>query len=316
MISLSFLYLLLGLLLLWIALLSLCDRTLPNRFAAGAFWGCYALVFLVGDFLPHMLVGIIVVILALLAGSGALKASAQKALAPELLTQSMQRLGRWIFLPPLLIPLLTVFGVLVLSEIKGADWALLDAKNLTLVSLGLACVLSLPVVCGLTREKPVQAGLEAKRLMEAMGWAVLLPQLLATLGLLFNEAGVGTAVAALSETYLAVDERMVAVCAYSIGMALFTIIMGNAFAAFPVITAGIGIPLLVMQHGANPAVMAAIGMFSGYCGTLMTPMAANFNIVPAALLELKDPHLVIKAQFPTALLLLVANIVLLYFLAF
>ncbi len=316
MISLNFLYLLLGLLLLWIALLSLFDRTLPNRFAAAAFWGCYALVFLIGDYLPHSLVGLMVVLMALLAGSGALKASVHTALSPKRLQHSLQRLGNWVFLPPLLIPLLTVFGVLVLGEIKGDSWALLDPKNLTLVSLGLACLISLPVVCVLTREKPQQAGIEAKRLMEAMGWAVLLPQLLATLGLLFNEAGVGTAVAALSETYLAVNERWVAVAAYCIGMALFTVIMGNAFAAFPVITAGIGIPLLVMQQGANPAVMAAIGMFSGYCGTLMTPMAANFNIVPAALLELKDPHLVIKMQLPTALSLLAANIVLLYLLAF
>ena len=49
--------------------------------------------------------------------------------------------------------------------------------------------------------------------------------------------------------------------------------------------------------------MAAIGMFSGYCGTLMTPMAANFNIVPAALLELPDKNAVIKVQVPTALTL-------------
>ena len=34
--------------------------------------------------------------------------------------------------------------------------------------------------------------------------------------------------------------------------------------------------------------IGAIGMLAGFCGTLMTPMAANFNIVPAALLELKD----------------------------
>jgi uncharacterized membrane protein len=46
----------------------------------------------------------------------------------------------------------------------------------------------------------------------------------------------------------------------------------------------------------------------------MTPMAANFNIVPAALLELPDKNAVIKAQLPTALPLLLANIVLLYFL--
>lgn len=316
MISLSFLYVLLGLLLLWVAVLSVLDRTLPNRFAAGAFWGCYALVFLIGDYLPHSTVGVMVVLMALLAGSGVLKASAQQALSPERLNSSLQRLGRWIFLPPLLIPLLTVFGVLVLAEIKIADRSLLDPKNLTLVSLGLACLISLPVVCGLTKERPRQAGIEAKRLMEAMGWAVLLPQLLATLGLLFNEAGVGSAVAALSQTYLAVDDRWIAVIAYCAGMALFTVIMGNAFAAFPVITAGIGIPLLVLQHGANPAVMAAIGMFSGYCGTLLTPMAANFNIVPAALLELKDPNLVIKMQWPTATMLLTANIVLLYILAF
>jgi uncharacterized membrane protein len=62
--------------------------------------------------------------------------------------------------------------------------------------------------------------------------------------------------------------------------------------------------------------MAAIGMFSAYCGTLMTPMAANFNIVPAALLELHDKNAVIKAQLPTALPLLLVNIVLLYFLMY
>lgn len=62
--------------------------------------------------------------------------------------------------------------------------------------------------------------------------------------------------------------------------------------------------------------MVAIGMFSGYCGTLMTPMAANFNVVPAALLELPDKNGVIKAQIPTALALLATNIVLLNLLMF
>jgi uncharacterized membrane protein len=39
----------------------------------------------------------------------------------------------------------------------------------------------------------------------------------------------------------------------------------------------------------------------------MTPMAANFNIVPAALLELPDRNGVIKVQIPSAVLLLAAN---------
>lgn len=81
---------------------------------------------------------------------------------------------------------------------------------------------------------------------------------------------------------------------YVLGMALFTMVMGNGFAAFPVMTGGVGVPILVGVFHGNPATMAAIGMFSGYCGTLMTPIAANFNIVPAALLELPDKNAVIQ----------------------
>jgi uncharacterized membrane protein len=110
------------------------------------------------------------------------------------------------------------------------------------------------------------------------------------------------------------DYRLIAVMVYVLGMALFTVIMGNGFAAFPVMTGGVGVPVLVGIYDANPAVMAAIGMFSGYCGTLMTPMAANFNIVPVALLEIPDKYAVIKAQMPTALMMLLVNIVLLYLL--
>jgi len=62
--------------------------------------------------------------------------------------------------------------------------------------------------------------------------------------------------------------------------------------------------------------MGSIGMLSGFCGTLVTPMAANFNIVPAALLELPDRNAVIKAQIPTAIPLLIANTLLMYFLVF
>jgi uncharacterized membrane protein len=99
-------------------------------------------------------------------------------------------------------------------------------------------------------------------------------------------------------------------------MALLTMAMGNAFAAFPVIAGGIGMPFLVSVHGADPAPLAAIGMLSGYCGTLMTPMAANFNLVPVALLDLADRNAVIRAQIPTAIPLLAGNLILLGLLCF
>ncbi|SUB17851.1 Protein of uncharacterised function (DUF979) [Pantoea agglomerans] len=215
---------------------------------------------------------------------------------------------------------MTVVGVLAFNHIPGLQDAVFGPGNhatlVTLFSMMVGCVIGWLVALKLTHEKPVQSMQETRRLLDSIGWAFILPQILATLGLLFTSAGVGSAISHLTETWLAVDNRFVAVTVYAVGMALLTMIMGNAFAAFPIITAGVGIPILVLQHGGNPAVMAAIGMFSGYCGTLMTPMAANFNIVPAALLELPDRNAVIKAQIPTGVLLLIVNIFLLYFLMF
>ena len=112
------------------------------------------------------------------------------------------------------------------------------------------------------------------------------------------------------------DSRAAAVAAYCIGMAGFTMITGNAFAAFPVMTAGVALPFLIGKFGGDPAAICAIGMLSGFCGTLMTPLAANFNVVPVRLLNLDDRYGVIRAQAPTAIPLLIVNMVLMYVLAF
>jgi uncharacterized membrane protein len=140
--------------------------------------------------------------------------------------------------------------------------------------------------------------------------------MLASLGAVFALAGVGAVVGDLITTVIPDGSRLGAVIAYGLGMVLFTMVMGNAFAAFPVMAAAIGLPLLIRQYHGDPAIVAAIGMLAGFCGTLMTPMAANFNIVPAALLDLKDRNAVVKAQVPTALPLLAVNIALIWFLAF
>jgi len=41
----------------------------------------------------------------------------------------------------------------------------------------------------------------------------------------------------------------------------------------------------------------------------MTPMAANFNIVPASILEIKDKNRIIKTQLPMGLTMLVIHII-------
>ena len=146
--------------------------------------------------------------------------------------------------------------------------------------------------------------------------ALTLPQMLAMLGGVFVAAHTGTSVQKVVTLFVNPDNRFMLVVIYCVGMALFTMVMGNAFAAFPVMTAGIALPFLIQGQHADPAPLVTIGMLAGYCGTLMTPMAANYNIVPAALLELKNKYQVIKVQTPTAIPLLIANILLMYFIVF
>ena len=312
--SLGLLYVLVGLLLGTVALLTLLDRDHPRRFTSALFWGLYAFIYLAGDVIPAAAAGAVMIAMALLAGCGLVRQGRHGTLDEATRRASAARLGNKLFLPALVIPIVTVLGATVLKEVRIGDWLLFDQSHLTLASLGLGSLLAIGAACWLTKASPVQGVREARRLVDAMSWAVTLPHMLAVLGLLFTEAGVGKAVAQVSTSWFDVDSRFAAVALYCIAMAVFTIIMGNGFAAFPVIAGGIGIPVLVKVYGADPAIMAAIGMFSAYCGTLMTPMAANFNIVPAALLELPDKNAVIKAQIPTALPLLGANILLLYFL--
>ncbi|MBA5636440.1 DUF979 domain-containing protein [Duganella sp. LX20W] len=315
-ITLDFFYLVVGAMLLLIALMTLRDRHHPRRHAAALFWGLYALVYLAGERLPPQVVGLAMVVMALLAGFGGVLPGRHGERPAAERAASARRLGHRLLLPALLIPAVTIAGATLLKQAQVGGQPLLEAKNLTLVCLGCGALLAVAAACWLTRATPAQALREARRLVDSMGWAVVLPHMLAVLGLLFVQAGVGKAVAHVVTQWIALDTRLAAVAVYCVGMALFTIVMGNGFAAFPVMTGGVGIPVLVEVYHADPAVMAAIGMFSAYCGTLMTPMAANFNIVPAALLELDDKHGVIKAQWPTALPLLAVNIGLLYFLMY
>lgn len=311
---LDYFYLLMGAVLALVALLALRDPHNPRRHSSALFWGLYALVYLAGERLPPAVVGVIMLTMALIAGFGGVSLGRHDERTRVQRRVTARRLGHWLLAPALVIPAVTIAGATLLKQARIGGLLLLDPHNVALVSLGCASLLATALACRLTRATPMQALREARRLIDSMGWALVLPHMLAVLGLLFAEAGVGKAVAQLISSYVSLDTRLLAVLAYCVGMALFTIVVGNGFAAFPVIAGGIGVPVLVGVYHADPAVMAAIGMFSAYCGTLMTPMAANFNIVPAALLELSDRHGVIRAQLPTALPLLAANVALLYFL--
>jgi uncharacterized membrane protein len=297
-----------------------------QRRANAAFWAILACPFVFGEAIlranagdvqwPAQAMGIGVIALGLLAARGGHRAAKDTAEAVRGRIVQAQRLGNRLFVPALAIPLLTLVLVLTANYLRWGETTLIDSAQLTLVSLGVACVVALAVALHTTGSGLRPALHEGSRLLDSLGWAALLPMLLATLGSVFAATGVGDAIAALVGVVIPVDNRLACLVAFALGMVSFTVVMGNAFAAFPVMMAGIGLPLLVLRHDADPAVLGAIGMLTGYCGTLLTPMAANFNIVPAVLLELPDQYGVIRAQVPTALALLVVNFLLMWVLVF
>ena len=149
---------------------------------------------------------------------------------------------------------------------------------------------------------------DSERLLSAMGPLCMLPMLLASLGAIFDAAGVGDVIARIVGGVIPEGNRTVGIIVFALGMMLFTMIMGNAFAAITVMTVGIGAPF-VLSLGADPTVVGILALTCGYCGTLLTPMAANFNIVPVAMLEMKDRMGVIKNQVLPAFVMIVVQII-------
>jgi uncharacterized membrane protein len=316
MINLHWLYVLAGAIFAFFAFSSARDGMNPKRWGNTAFWGLLACSFWFGDFLGDIGNGVLVLALVAIAGMHLLGRSSTKSTTNDEREGYSRRFANKLFLPALIIPFTAFAGTLAFNYTPLKSSGLIDPKSVTLVLLGMGVIIALIVCYAWLRPSVMAAVDEGGRLADSIGWALVLPQMLAALGVIFATAGVGTTVGSIAGSILPNGSVFLAVLLYALGMVVFTMIMGNAFAAFPVMAAAIGVPLLIHQDGGKSAVIGAVGMLCGFCGTLMTPMAANFNIVPAALLELKNQYGVIKAQVATALPLLAVNILILYFGAF
>lgn len=296
-------YVVAGFVSLSAAFLAFKDENHPARIGTALFWAILSFLFLFGRYIPAFAAGCLVLVLGLLTLTKQVKSGTFKTTAPEVRLERSEKLGNSVFVPALIIGL-TALVSSVLIKTSGS-----------LIGLGLGGIIGIITALLITKTKPSGVVSEGGRLLQQVGPTAILPQLLAALGALFAKAKVGEVIASGLGTVVPKGNLFLGVVVYCVGMALFTMIMGNAFAAFTVITAGIGIPFVISQ-GANPAVVAALALTAGYCGTLMTPMAANFNIVPAAILETKNKNRVIIQQAGVALIMLVVHIILMYTLGF
>lgn len=301
--TLEIFYFIIGIILLYYAYLTWKDKEHKQKTGTILFWIILAVLFMFGKWLPPVVSGILVVIIALDAGIGKIGKGSYFNTSKEFKEKQRKKFGN-----KLLIPILIISGVAILFAIVGWN---------PLIGLGLGSVIALVLNRLYIPKESFEHILDSGRsTSDAIGWALVLPPYLGALGALFNQAGVGQIIATWIEAIFPVQNLFWALFAYAFGMALFTIIMGNAFAAFAVITAGIGVPIVIQMHGADPATIAVLAMSAGYCGTLLTPMAANFNIVPGALLEMKDKYRVIKIQASISLALWITHLLVMYIVAF
>lgn len=284
-------------------------RALKNeksRIGTFLFWLILGVIFIFGKIIPFAFTG------GLLLVMGCLTVTHQVRIGKFEETTTVQReeanikIKSKIFIPAVLIGIMALLLSKVTIDGKGLDGA---------VMIGIACLTSLVAAIIICKPKVSETRENTSRLLMQVGASCLLPQLLGALGTVFTKAGVGEVISSMISSVVPSGNIVIGVILYCIGMVVFTMIMGNGFAAFSVITVGIGVPFVIMQGG-DPVIVGALGLTSGFCGTLLTPMAANFNIVPCAVLETKDKWTVIKTQAPMAIALIIVHIVLMLVLAF
>lgn len=286
----------------FVAYNTLIDKEHPTKLGTTLFWVILGTIFLFGSYLPGALVGAMLLVIGILTATKQVKMG--KVSMPEqgFAVEQAKKLGNKVFIPAIVIAAMVVI-IAKFTNLGGV------------VAIGLSATIALIVTLGLTKANVQTVGKDANRMLQAIGAMAILPQLLASLGTLFTEAGVGNVIAQGVSSVIPEGNILLGVIAYCVGMALFTMIMGNAFAAFSVITVGIGMPFVFAQ-GANVVIAATLALTAGYCGTLLTPMAANFNVLPAVLLETKNKNAVIKHQAFLAVPLLIIHIILMYVWAF
>ncbi len=295
-------YALIGFLMIALAAYTITNKEHQARIGTSIFWTILGVVFAFGKLIPANLVGVLLIVLGCLTASKKVKMLPAKPLDGEFAKNQAEKLKNKVFIPPVVIAVVAL-AVAQFTTISGT------------AAIGIAAVIAMVITLVVLKANPKYIIEDGVRMVDSVGPVSILPQLLTALGAVFTAAGVGEVIASGISTVIPAGNLLIGSAAYCIGMAVFTMIMGNAFAAFAVITAGVGVPFVFAQ-GANPAIAGALALTAGYCGTLMSPMGANFNIMPAALLEIDDKNAIIKHQFPIAIILLVVHIFLMYFLAF
>lgn len=293
---LEVMYCLIGLISMYVAFKNLKDKENKNSVGSFVFWFDLGVMFVLGKWLPALVDGILLIVLVLPPILKKVSPGNEPEPTLEEMEQNNKKIGAKVFVPAVCIGLFALLAAFF-------------TKISPLVGMSVGVFVAMIILRIYSKSNTPSVFLkDCRRMMDVVGPLSMLPMLLAALGAVFTAAGVGDVISSLVSNIIPAGNVTIGIIVYAIGMAVFTMIMGNAFAAITVMTVGIGAHF-VLKYGADPVVIGSLALTCGYCGTLCTPMAANFNIVPVAILEMKDKNGVIKKQVLVAVVMLVVQIV-------
>lgn len=295
-IGLSIVWIIVGMIAIYAGIKNLLDKENPSRIGTAVFWCSFGIVCAFGDWLPAKVSGLLVIIMCMPPIFKRVKVGTVNAPVKEHTQRQYKKIGMKIFVPALTVAVFSLAFALFtnISSMIG-------------ITIGTFVAVIILIAYSPKENTPQVFMSDSERFLSLMGPLCMLPQLLGCLGGIFTQAGVGEVIADIVEKVVPKGNINVGIIVFAIGMALFTMIMGNAFAAITVMTVGIGGPF-VLSYGADPVTIGMLALTCGYCGTLCTPMAANFNIVPVAILNMKDRWGVIKNQVLVAVIMLTVQI--------
>lgn len=295
-IGLNVVWVIIGLITIYAGIKNLLDKENPSRVGTAVFWCSFGIVCGFGSWLPAKVSGALVLIMCLPPIFKKVKIGKTDNPTKEHTEQQFKKIGMKIFVPAFSVAVCSLFFALFSNM-----------SSMVAITVGVIVAMILLMAFDAKQNKPAVFLNDSERFLGITGSLSMLPQLLGCLGGVFTAAGVGDVIAQLVEKIVPKGNVNIGIIVYAIGMVLFTMIMGNAFAAITVMTVGIGAPF-VLAYGANPVVIGMLALTCGYCGTLLTPMAANFNILPVAILNMKDRWGAIKNQVLVAIFMLVFQI--------
>ncbi|MDU5535553.1 MAG: DUF979 family protein [Anaerococcus sp.] len=299
---LEIIYVLIGLQFFYTAYRVARSEDNEKKITTVIFWIILGVLFAFGKLIPSIISGILVVIIGIISLMNGIMVKGAIINDQRVEVEGSDKLGNKIFIPVIVMAVLAIILAKLIPDSSSSV-------------LGFTAIVAIIIVMIMTKSSVKDMMKQSDRMVQQVGAVAILPQLLAALGAIFAAAGVGDVIASIIGGMIPIVNPWTGSIAYVLGMVIFTAIMGNAFAAFTVITAGIGVPFVIAQ-GADPAIAAAIAMTAGYCGTLLTPMAGNFNVLPVGLLEMKDRNGVIKEQTLFSIIMIIAHILLMRFWAF